>query len=393
MVERPAARGPLRLVAAIGAFVIIAGVAAREWAAQGAAGEAVRLMLAGRSGHPAALRDQLLLDSALAARRGGQLDAAALDRLGRLARHAPLASEPFLLSGAAAQTAGDWQRAETLYRAARSRDPGSAAARYLLADLYLRTGRPSAGLVELLALGRLKPRAIRAIEPGLADYARQPGAVAILAPLAASHPSLFHGVLMKLAEDPANAALVLKVAPRRAPDEPFRLWEVRLIEGLVASGQFARAEALWRTVAGRPRDGLVHDPAFARRQPLAPFDWAFYVGPAGVVEQAGAGGLDLFHYGREPMTAARQLIRLPAGRYRLHGTIVPRSGGAGLTWRIGCVDGKTEVAQLAAGREAMFAVPPGCPAQWLSLEAAASEPPQSLEARVKDVRIERAVPR
>lgn len=385
---RPAARGPLRFLAALVVFLLIGALSVREWIAQGEASPPLRHAAAAIVGHPELLREQLLLDSAIAARNGKGLSAAAADRMAGLAREAPLASEPFLVAGAASQFRDELAKAEALYAAARSRNPRSSAARFLLADLYLRTGRPEAGLAELLALSRLKPGAAGPLGPGLAAYARQPGAVSVLGPLIRSDPSVRQAMLIELAQDPANVDLVLRLAPRRAAGEPIRPWEGLLIEGLVGTSQLARAEEVWSRLTGRRRDGAINDSGFAVGQPLAPFDWAYYAGPAGVVEAARGAGLDVIHYGREPMIAARQLARLSSGRHVLLSRSSTAPATTHMAWRIVCADGP-EVARLPVGRPAPFSIPANCPAQWISLEAFPQDPATPLELRIASVQVDR----
>lgn len=390
MNERSAMRGPARFALAVLLFLGLAGMAAREWAAMGGGGPTLRQAIAGATGHPAVLRDRLLLDSSLAARSGGTLSREALGRLRDLAGRQPLASDPFLLAGAGAQLDGDWRRAERLYLEARNRHPRSSSARFLLADLYLRTARPAQGLVEMLALSRLEPGAVGPLGPALAGYASQPGAAALLAPLVGADPSVRQAMLIKLSEDPTNVRLVLALAPKRAPGEPYRPWEGRLIEGLIATGQFAQGEVLWTKFSGTSRNRPVNNPRFVDRQALPPFDWAFYAGSAGVVEAGEAGGLNVFHYGREPMLAARQLVRLTPGRYVLRSVSSPAPSNSRLMWKVICVDGgQLALAPLGRG-PAGFAVTAGCPAQWLDLEVAPTEGGSPLEVRIAEVTIERA---
>lgn len=389
MNERSAVRGPARFALAALFFVAVAGLAARDWAAQGTGGSGLFHGLAGASGHPAVLRDRLMLDSSIAARAGQPLSAEALERLRALARGRPIAADPFLLAGAGEQMAGDLRHAERLYVEARRREPRSSAARFLLADLYLRTARPTQGLVEMLALSRLQPGAAGPLGPALAGYAGQPGAVELLAPLVGADPSLRQAMLIKLAEDPANVPHVLRLAPARAPGEPFRPWEGRLLEGLVATGAFGRAETLWMKLTGNSRTGLVNDPRFRTRQALPPFDWALYAGSAGVVEAGKANGLNVYHYGREPMLAARQLVRLAPGSYILRSKVSPTPRDVRLAWNVSCFGGGL-LATVPLGRgPTRFTVPSNCAAQWLDLQAAPDEGGQSLEVRITEVAIER----
>jgi hypothetical protein len=389
--NEPVARlAPVRLIVALLLFLLAVLLAAREWAGSASRGPAVRQAIAEATLHPEPLRKRLLLDSSVAAISGGRLDDDARSRMLALARLRPLASEPFLLAGASAQTSGDWAAAERLYMAARIRDPRSPAARYLLADLYFRTGRPRPGLAEMLTLFRLEPRAAAPLGPALARYARQPGAAELLAPLVAADVVVSQAMLETLAEDPANAELILRLSPPRRPGEPLRTWEQRLLDKLVGAGEFDRAERLWERLYGNRRDGPVTNPRFRNGRPMPPFDWTLYTGPAGVVEVGERGGLTVLHHGREAMVAARQLVRLPPGRYVLRVRATAPSGNSRFQWKLICVGGKqlASVPLRAAG--AALSVPAGCPAQWLDLAAEPAESGQPSETRVHEVAIDGA---
>lgn len=389
MGESVARTGPARLVVALLLFLLAVLLIVREWAGSGrGASGGIRQAIAEATLHPDPLRKRLLLDSSLAAVNGGGLDAIARARMLALARLRPLASEPFLLAGASAQMRGDWEAAERLYLAAKTRDPRSPAARYLLADLYFRTGRPRSGLAEMSSLFRLEPGAAAPLGAALARYARQPGAAALLAPLMAADVMVSQAMLETLAEDPANMALVLRLSPPRKPGEPLRTWEQRLLDRLVDTGDFGRAEWLWQRLYAIRREGPLTNPGFRKRQSAPPFDWTLYTGPAGVAEVGEQGGLTVLHHGREPMVAARQLLRLPPARHVLRARATHPTGNSRFLWKLSCVGGKPFAAiPLGAGRAA-FTVPAGCPAQWLELAAEPADSGQPSEARVNEVVIE-----
>lgn len=368
-------------------FLVIAGLALREWAAAGGGGPGIRQAIGQSTRHPDVLDDRLFLDSSVAARTGG-LQADAVARLRELASVQPLASEPFLLAGASAQLAGDWRGAERRYLAARLREPRSSAARFLLADLYFRSGRPEEGIAEMIVLSRLEPRAVGSLGPALANYAKQPGATATLAKLAGRDLPIRDAMLIELAKDPANAALVLRLAPKHPPGEPSTPWERLLLEGLAGAGKFAQAEDLWAKVTGRVPTPPVNNPRFAKVQPVPPFDWTLYAGPAGVVEPDSGGGLSVFHYGREPMVAARQLLRLQPGPYSFRTKAVPPAADR-MSWRLTCVSGSplaTIPFRIGSHR---FDVPAGCRGQWLELHVSAGEPAPPLQVRIAEVAVRR----
>lgn len=115
-----------------------------------------RPQLAARLGPsvPDVLVSQAMAQVGEAAAQGQAPPQSAIQRLRQLTRVAPLRADPFLVEGAIAQRDGDIVRAEQLLLEARRRDPRSAAARYLLADLWLRQGRIADGIVEMAILSR-----------------------------------------------------------------------------------------------------------------------------------------------------------------------------------------------------------------------------------------------
>jgi tetratricopeptide (TPR) repeat protein len=106
---------------------------------------------------PEALVGSAMAQVGMAAAKGEDPPPSALARLRALARLAPLSPEPYLVNGAIALRSGDFERAEKLLLQARQLAPRSAAARILLADLWVAQGRIRDGFGELAALSRLVP--------------------------------------------------------------------------------------------------------------------------------------------------------------------------------------------------------------------------------------------
>ena len=111
-------------------------------------------------------------------------------------------------------------------------------------------------------------------------------------------------------------------------------------------------------------------------------------GSGASVDDVSGGGLKLIYYGREDAVIRRQLLVLPAGRYTFGVDVNPAPTGTaggnsspstGLVWQVACADGGALLGSLplnggTARRVSLtFAVPAGCPAQWLSLRGMAGE--------------------
>lgn len=344
------------------------------------------------SGHPDALTDQAMAEIGTAAARGGTVPLSAKAAMAAVAGARPLAPDPFLVEGTIAEMGGDQRRAERLFLAARNRDPRSEAARYFLADRYLKSGRVFAGLVEMGALARLSEKASQPLAPALAAFARSPGAIAELRRYFEVSPKVRDTTLAVLAEDPRNAPLVLALAPAPRPGAPPADWQERLIRALVVAGDYDGAEAIWTRVAGVANRGLLYNPQFRDLPGPPPFNWNYASGSSGVAEASGSGGLDVIYYGREDLTLAGQLLRLAPGRYRLSMRIDGPSRATGVAWIVQCVPGNTVLLQLPLDAvdqgsiAGTFAVPAaGCAAQSLELRGRPSESSTTAQLTILDL--------
>lgn len=347
------------------------------------------------SGHPDALINQAMRDIGTSAAKGGTMMPQSAQRaIIDAARQAPLAPEPFLVSGTMAQIAGDDRRAEALFVAARYRNPRAPAARYFLADRYLRTNRIAAGLKEMAVLVRLSEKASQPLGPALAAYAKTPGAIPNLRQFFSAAPGNRDLTLSVLAQDPANADLVLALAPPLPIHQvPPPDWQGILIRKLVLAGNFTAAESLWRRINGIRDRGLVYDPQFRDQSAAPPFNWQFASGSAGVAEPSGGGGLDVIYYGREEMAFATQLLRLGPGTYRLAMRVEAPVSARGLVWAVSCAVGTSQkLLNLPLDRAvkgviaANFVVPASdCAAQYVMLRGQPVDTQETAQVTVSNL--------
>ena len=338
--------------------------------------------------HPAVITDRALLAIARAATRGQPVSAATRDQVRRVAEKAPLSPDPYLIEGAIAETEGRGDAAERLLLAARERDPRSRGARYLLAERFFRTGRITEALIEMQALVNLQSRGLEVFVPALVSYAGSPGAVPQLKAFFLKYPRVEPAVLSVLARDPDNADLVLALANVR---EPGSRWQSNLIMALARDGQFARAQSAWASLSGLRLPAGLFNPDFADIAAPPPFNWAFPESSEGIAEPDGSGGVDVLYYGRAKAILARQLLLLPAGKYRLAMNVARTDGeAAAIRWTLRCATAGKLLAQLplrpgpVAGQ---FVVPAGCTAQWLELEGIAGETPGTSELKLAGLRL------
>ena len=350
-------------------------------------------------GHPQMVRNQTMAEIGTIAANGDTIPPRLLPRVEQIARQMPLAPEPFLIHGALAQIEGRDEKAERLYREARSRDPRSPAARYFLTERYLRTGRVEQALAEMAVLSRLTG-AVGVFAPALATYARTAGAVPHLRRFFGLAPEFEPAVLSALAADARNLGLITALWSGAKPSDSGGQsnWQTLIVGKLIEAGDFARAHDAWRQFAGVPGPVRgVFNPQFHKLDVPPPFNWTF--GSAGGLAQpTGEGELELIYFGRDEAILAQQTLMLAPGRYvigmQVGGDIKP---GSGIAWSIECAAGKQPLLTLpverrAAGRvQASFTVPPWCEAQQLRLVGSPGEFPKAIEFTIGQLQLTRLV--
>lgn len=346
------------------------------------------------AGHPDAAIERAMTEIGGAAARGQGMPPTAIAAIDRVARRAPLSSEPFLVEGTVAQIAGDAARAETLFKAARTRDPRSQGARYFLAERYFQTDRILPGLIEMGALARLSERASQPLVPALVAYARTPGAIAQLRRFFVLAPKVRDQSLSLLAGDAKNAPLVLALMPDPKSLSKDIDWPRRLVQSMVVAGDYAGAEAMWTRLSGVTDRGLLYNPQFADLAAPPPFNWTYGSASSGVAEPSGSGGLDVIYYGREDSTLASQMLRLAPGRYRLSMRIDGPTRANGVGWTILCYPGPTTLLQLPLATvdkgpiAGSFAVPAsGCAAQSIELRGRPPEVNETAQLSIFDLKL------
>lgn len=305
----------------------------------------------------------------------------------------PLSAEPFLVRGVEAQLAGNQVLATKSFQAAELRDGRSIPARYFLAEQYFRSGDTSRGLREIAILARMVPNGVDNLAPFIASYAKDPRNRPHLLALFRSDRLIEQAALRILASDAANADLILDLA-RHSNAAP--LWGDRLLQTLVAAGQYQKARAVWSRLAGlAPSQGqLIFDPGFKGSDAPAPFNWSLTSSTAGLAERQSGGRLHVIFYGQEDGVLATQLLTLAPGRYRL-GMRISGDAARPLTWTVTCARAKepllafslTDAKRAAQGLS--FEVPQGCEAQYLELTGKAPDLPQQIDATVSGLTLVR----
>jgi len=379
-------------IAVVAVAIFAALVSIRDWSVRAPHDHPLTALGSWWKGHPRVATERLMLESAIAARSGKSLDSASRARIHQIAQDAPLQPDPFVIAGALAQLDGETTRAENLYGAARLRDSRAPAVRLLLADLQLRSGKIGQGLANLVAVVRIAPYMGAPVVPGLAEFARSPGAVSEMRSAFAKNPTLGAAVLDQLATDPANGPLILALAPRSgAAAPPLAPWQQRLVDSTYGAGRVALAREYWARFNGiaAGASGLVFNPSFQHHPASPPFNWSYSSGSAGMADVASEGGLSIVHFGREPALLARQLLALPPGSYAVKTQLTRQPKQGLIEWRIQCLDGSQAQVIPAGPQSRLFRVGASCPGTWLSLHALPSESQERFDTIVRRVDVKK----
>lgn len=348
------------------------------------------------SSHPSIALASGLADVGVASRQGRPISRALVDRLILSSTKAPLAAEPFLVRGVDATVRGNFDLAGAAFLAARDRDPRTVAARYFLADHYLRTGQARHGLNEIAALTRLLPGSLAGVGPYLAAYARDPGATGEVRAMLARNPELEPVVLNALAADARDADLALSLWGG-GEEKQLQAWQNNLLESLIAAGRYRKARSAWLRFTKRTESAAeLVDADFAATD-QGPFGWTLASGSSGVAEVETNDKLRIVYFGRDDLALATRILMFPPGRYRMSMQILGVSGSTEtLAWTIECLPSgfeamRSNLAGKADGVQgSSFEVrSSGCEAQRIRLAAMAGELPEKVQMTISDFRIER----
>lgn len=367
-----------RGAAAVIAALLVAVLAVRNAAVQAWVETDPQRAVDAWGGHPDAELSLGMIQIAQAMRDRKPVPQAVFVRIDQAALKAPLAPEPFLVHGVAADIAGNGAQAERDFKAAQHREPRSLAAAYFLADRYVRSGDAEGGLEQIAVLARLAPAGSASVAPYLAKFAANRANWAQLRNLFRAEPALGDAALQALAQEPSNAPAILALASARQRT-PLAPWFQILLGRMVAAGQFAQARAIWATVSGISAGGssLLFDSGFNNAAPPPPFNWELASSTVGIAERRAGGKLRVMFYGQEDGPLARQLVVLPPGSYLL--TLALDANAMrpeALYWTVRCARGPAEIGRVRLDRTGggfRFEVPGGCPAQWLELVGSAAD--------------------
>jgi hypothetical protein len=339
------------------------------------------------------------------------LKAEALQRKGRMAdagayalraiRAEPLEAPGFRILANTAGVAGDMNRAEALYDRA-----GAVSRRDTQTQVWL--------------FGRLAGRGDFAGAMRNADALMRRGVVEVVAPSAVSltaNPAAAQALVDRMAFAPDWRPKIFYALRTYAPEEGYRQVLLRMKAGGIpptdeeiggyinllflrsASGE---AHQAWLDLTGVRTQApaqWVYDPGFRGLKGGPPFNWLLSTEPGESVAPAEGGGeLQVRYDGFDGHVGmARQMLVLPAGRYRLSGRMRASDMAAdGLfQWQVRCLAGRTLVMspplEASPGTwkafEEDFLVDGDCQGQWLFLNARAGERRTVVETAFTDLEI------
>jgi hypothetical protein len=345
------------------------------------------------SNHPAVEISGAMVQIGTSARERKPAPPTAVELIDRAALQEPLAPEPYLVRGVQLQLSGGTDLAKDAFLAAQLRDPRSLAARYFLAQLYVRNGDLPNGLREIAVISRLAPNGVTNVAPILAQYAANPSNWPQLRLLFRSNQELEEPILDILSSNSANAGTILALADKshRTPGSP---WFAQLLNALVRDAQYEKARTIWTAISGArlARGQSVYDPEFSDPRAPPPFNWSLTSSAIGMAERPGGGRLHVMFYGQDDGTLASQLVTLSPGTYSLSMRVSGEAEGLkDLSWSLSCANSNQKLAEASldtfASRPLAITVPANCPAQLLALTGRASDLPQRSDVTLSNFRM------
>lgn len=343
--------------------------------------------------HPRALE----VAAARALESGADAQAEALAKKAIAQR--PLEGRPYRILAALYERSDRMAEARAAHVAAIAVSPSDAVSRLWIASRLLGEAQfPEAlGHIDraLRARPDFRPTVFPVLEGGLAN----PSFVEALVDALDSDPPWRRDFLGHIVRTPQVLDLALPVFDALSEREPMRLEEQQLLIGAYERAtRWDDLNAAWQRLFDLPLDParLPVDGGFERDPHGFGLGWRIGRVPGALVGFAPArgsadGGRALtirFLDQRVPFAHVRQRLLLPEGAYRLSGE--SRADGLrtrrGVRWELSC-DGRSEslaTGPLTVGTQPWkgwtmdFAVPSGCPSQWLVLRLVAVGPSEEL---------------
>jgi hypothetical protein len=211
--------------------------------------------------------------------------------------------------------------------------------------------------------------------PVLVEATKEPLVAAPLGAMLGQRPNWERPFLVRLAESAPDDRVLAGMLQRaysgdRAGQEAPLMNIARRMAG---EGHAAAAWRVFRTVDAEGAEKLLRHPSFEKAGPWPPFYWSLpSEGPVTSAVRTREGALDIRVATDAAGEAARQMMALPAGAYRLSAetSAVPGEHRAGLDVSIVCADGGGQIVGASLPQESLvFRTTGACPYQILLVRA------------------------
>jgi tetratricopeptide (TPR) repeat protein len=295
-----------------------------------------------------------------------------------------------------AEQQGDIDTATRLYRIAAMRSPRDLGTHAWLAAQALKSGDFGEALLHFDRMLRVQPEISAKLNKVMIPLAMERRAQAPLVELLAAGPTWRQDFTLPLIREAPDRVALFKLMQElgskgnglEAPEHAA--W----LDRLAFDREWSQAYLIWAgaLTAEQSREiGNVYNGRFEAEPSGIGFDWRFgRIAGARIFQSqtAGARGQALgvaFEDQRVPFEHVRQLLALPAGKYRFSGRarLDDLRTERGLIWTLQCADGGAPIMETQPFRGTRgwdefsvdFEVPEaGCPGQWLVLRLPARIP-------------------
>lgn len=310
--------------------------------------------------------------------------------------HAPANPRATAVLAVAAANAGEARRSEQLLHYSELMSRRHLPSQLILLEVTVQAGNVDAALLHYDRAMRVSLESRMILFPILVQASDNPDVlpkVTRLMTVDSSWKSSFLDRVIAGNAHPATIAALVSAARLDPHDSIGNRQLTAAIAKLVASGSYAEAEQVFRgtctplTCAGTPTNGH-----FERQNPLPPFGWELLDDQTEIMPVSPRNHV-LGFSGWSGGPGARQLLRLSAGRYVIHGTFGIPSSASAITLTLRCTASGTAFSTLSAtvsGRQTSdFLVPTGCRYQWLTLSQAPRLDRDTDPAWIDDIAIAR----
>ena len=261
----------------------------------------------------------------------------------RAFRREPTSSKAISALAVERQVSGDYDGAQLLYADALLLAPRNRVANLALIESGSRRGALRMVLDRYDVLLRTGGMTSEMLFDVLATALREPAMVPHADAILARDPPWARTFWLKVAQnDPAiaNVGQLRLRQTARGRENPAGN-DAAIVGRLVGAGELDLAYRLFRAVTGPDDDGnaYLRNGSFDRAPEYAPFDWATYSDARyGADVDAAAGSLVVFAESPSDSLVARQLVKLPAGDWRLSVALqdTGEAAGTALTVAIRC---------------------------------------------------------